>query len=150
MKAQKEIVDFVQADDESLSEAWERYKELLLKCPSHNLEEWNVITIFFDGIRREFRQALNTASGGGFTSMEPGAAYDLIENMCFDANEWGGEKRSRRRGGMHEVKKFTGLEARIEAKLDAKFDALERRVANLSLVSADQNISCELCASAHH
>ncbi|CAL1355098.1 unnamed protein product [Linum trigynum] len=35
MKRQEEIVTFKQAEDESLTEAWERYKELLMRCPSH-------------------------------------------------------------------------------------------------------------------
>ncbi|CAL1379310.1 unnamed protein product [Linum trigynum] len=47
MKRQEEIVTFKQAEDESLTEAWEHYKELLMRCPSHGLEDWNVISIFF-------------------------------------------------------------------------------------------------------
>ncbi|CAL1353311.1 unnamed protein product [Linum trigynum] len=62
MKRQEEIVTFKQADDESLTESWERYKGLLMICPSNGLEDWNVIIIFFNGIRREFRDALNNAS----------------------------------------------------------------------------------------
>ncbi|CAL1378086.1 unnamed protein product [Linum trigynum] len=63
-------------------EAWERYKGLLMRCRSHGLEDWNVIIIFFNGIRREFRDALNNASRNGFTSMEAPAAYDLVEKIC--------------------------------------------------------------------
>ncbi|NAW23538.1 hypothetical protein FGF82_23740, partial [Salmonella sp. gx-f9] len=36
-KLRNEITTFQQMDDESLYEAWERYKELLRKCPHHGI-----------------------------------------------------------------------------------------------------------------
>ncbi|GLU07084.1 hypothetical protein SLE2022_240580 [Rubroshorea leprosula] len=39
-KMRNDIATFVQLDMESLYEAWERYKELLRKCPHHGLPIW--------------------------------------------------------------------------------------------------------------
>ncbi|CAL1394913.1 unnamed protein product [Linum trigynum] len=150
MKRQEEIVTFKQADDESLTEAWERYKGLLMRCPSHGLEDWNVIIIFFNGIRREFRDALNNASLNGFTRMEAPAAYELVEKICSEATEWGSETSIRRRGGLHEIDRVASLEAKIDAKLDSKFDALERRLAKIALGRQEEVVSCELCEGPHH
>ncbi|CAL1388816.1 unnamed protein product [Linum trigynum] len=125
MKRQEEIVTFKQVEDESLTEAWKRYKGILMRCPSHGLEDWNVIIILFNGIKREFRDALNNASRNGFTRMEAPAAYDLIEKNCSEATEWVSETSIRRRGGLHEIDRVASLEAKIDAKLDSKFDAFE-------------------------
>ncbi|CAL1356087.1 unnamed protein product [Linum trigynum] len=150
MKRQEEIVTFKQAEDESLTEAWERYKELLMRCPSHGLEDWNVISIFFNGIRRQFRDALNNASRNGFTRMEAPEAYELVEKICSEDTEWGSETGIRRRGGLHEIDRVASLEAKIDAKLDSKFDALERRLAKLALGRQEEVAYCELCEGAHH
>ncbi|CAL1394922.1 unnamed protein product [Linum trigynum] len=150
MKRQEEIVTFKQADDESLTEAWERYKGLLMRCPSHGLEDWNVIIIFFNGIRREFRDALNNASRNGFTRMEAPEAYELVEKICSEDTEWGSETGIRRRGGLHEIDRVASLEAKIDAKLDSKFDALERRLAKMALGRQEEVAFCELCEGVHH
>ncbi|CAL1378683.1 unnamed protein product [Linum trigynum] len=150
MKRQEEIVTFKQAENESLTEAWERYKELLMRCPSHGLEDWNVISIFFNGIRRQFRDALNNASRNGFTRMEAPEAYELVEKICSEDTEWGSETGIRRRGGLHEIDRVASLEAKIDAKLDSKFDALERRLAKLALGRQEEVSYCELCEGAHH
>ncbi|XP_073057233.1 uncharacterized protein [Primulina eburnea] len=38
-----EISNFRQTDFEQLYEAWERYKELLRRCPNHGFEDWNLL-----------------------------------------------------------------------------------------------------------
>ncbi|CAL1396331.1 unnamed protein product [Linum trigynum] len=74
-----------------------------MRCPSHGLEDWNVISIFFNGIRRQYRDALNNASRNGFTRMEAPEAYELVEKICSEDTEWGSETGIRRRGGLHEI-----------------------------------------------
>ncbi|CAL1406905.1 unnamed protein product [Linum trigynum] len=150
MKRQEEIVTFKQADDESLAETWERYKGLLMRCPNHGLEDWNVIIIFFNGIRRKFRDALNNASRNGFTSMEAPTTYDLVEKICSEATKWGSDTSIRRIGGLHEIDKVASLEAKIDAKLDSKFDALKRRLAKIALGRQEEVASSELCEGPHH
>ncbi|CAM8959611.1 unnamed protein product [Rhodiola kirilowii] len=44
------IISFHSTDDETLYEAWERYKELMRLCPHHNLELWQIIDTFYQGI----------------------------------------------------------------------------------------------------
>ncbi|GKB44621.1 reverse transcriptase domain-containing protein [Tanacetum coccineum] len=38
-KKMEEIINFQQEPDETLYQAWERFKELLMKCPQHYLTE---------------------------------------------------------------------------------------------------------------
>ena len=39
-KMRNDITNFLQQDQESLYEAWERFKDLLRKCPHHDLPMW--------------------------------------------------------------------------------------------------------------
>jgi len=38
-----QITSFTQREDESLYEAWERFKDLLRLCPLHGLQKWMVV-----------------------------------------------------------------------------------------------------------
>ena len=45
-----EIGEFKQNDFESLYEAWERYKDLIRRCPQHGLPDWLQIQMFYNGL----------------------------------------------------------------------------------------------------
>lgn len=51
-----EIRNFKQKSDESLYQTWERYKEMLHKCPQHDLNVQQEITVFYKGVDRATRQ----------------------------------------------------------------------------------------------
>ncbi|GJX12733.1 hypothetical protein Tco_0204491 [Tanacetum coccineum] len=38
--------------DETLYQAWERFKELLMKCPQHYLTEMQEVILFYNGLKR--------------------------------------------------------------------------------------------------
>ena len=42
------LTQFAQHTEESLCEAWERYKEMLRKCPHHGMPDWMVINCFYN------------------------------------------------------------------------------------------------------
>ena len=46
----KEIQNFQQFDMESLYEAYERFKDLLRKCPHHGLSDQQKIRTFYNGL----------------------------------------------------------------------------------------------------
>ncbi|GJW47850.1 hypothetical protein Tco_0079496 [Tanacetum coccineum] len=45
----EEINNFQQEPDETLYQAWERFKELLMKCPQHYLTEMQEVILFYNG-----------------------------------------------------------------------------------------------------
>ncbi|GJR03960.1 retrovirus-related pol polyprotein from transposon TNT 1-94 [Tanacetum coccineum] len=49
-KKMKEINNFQQEPDESLFRAWERFKELLMKCPQHYLTNMQEVILFYNGL----------------------------------------------------------------------------------------------------
>ncbi|GJR80318.1 retrovirus-related pol polyprotein from transposon TNT 1-94 [Tanacetum coccineum] len=49
-KKMEEINNFQQEPDETLYQAWERFKELLMKCPQHYLTEMQEVILFYNGL----------------------------------------------------------------------------------------------------
>ncbi|GKE74177.1 hypothetical protein Tco_1536218, partial [Tanacetum coccineum] len=59
-KKMEEINNFQQELDENLYQAWERFKELLMKCPQHYLTEMQEVVLFYNGLDVPTRQILDS------------------------------------------------------------------------------------------
>ena len=77
-----EITTFVQQETKSLYKAWERYKELLRKCPHHSLPDWLQVQIFYNGLAPSFKANLDAASGGSFNLKTHEEALETLELMA--------------------------------------------------------------------
>ncbi|KAL8087990.1 hypothetical protein AgCh_037944 [Apium graveolens] len=60
------LTQFAQQTGESLCEAWDRYKEMLRKCPHHGMPDWIIINYFYNGLGVTSRPMLDAASRGAF------------------------------------------------------------------------------------
>ncbi|GKB43814.1 hypothetical protein Tco_0888756 [Tanacetum coccineum] len=56
----EEINSFQQESDETLFQAWERFKEFLMKCPQHYLNEMQEVILFYNGLDILTRQILDS------------------------------------------------------------------------------------------
>ncbi|GJT13579.1 hypothetical protein Tco_0860621 [Tanacetum coccineum] len=56
----EEINNFQQELDETLYQAWERFKELLMKCPQHYLTEMQEVILFYNGLDVQTRHILDS------------------------------------------------------------------------------------------
>ncbi|GJX44218.1 reverse transcriptase domain-containing protein [Tanacetum coccineum] len=64
----REIRAFSQHENESLTDAWLRMKEMLRNCHGHNLSKGNIIKIFYHGLSEITQEVLNAAAGGNSNS----------------------------------------------------------------------------------
>nr|GFB54226.1 reverse transcriptase domain-containing protein [Tanacetum cinerariifolium] len=87
-KLRNEITNFRQRLDESLFEAWERYKLSIDQCPNHNMLPITQIDTFYNRLTLRHRDTINAAAGGTFIKRCPEECYDLIENMTTQHNDW--------------------------------------------------------------
>nr|GFB26907.1 reverse transcriptase domain-containing protein [Tanacetum cinerariifolium] len=87
-KLRNEITNFCQRPNESLFEAWERYKLSIDQCPKHNMLPFTQIDTFFNGLTLRHRDTINAAVGGTFTKRRTKECYDLIKNMTTHHNDW--------------------------------------------------------------
>nr|GEU78201.1 reverse transcriptase domain-containing protein [Tanacetum cinerariifolium] len=58
-KLKNEIMNFCQRPDESLFEAWERYKLSIDRCPNHNMLPVSQIDTFYNGLTLRHRDTIN-------------------------------------------------------------------------------------------
>nr|GEZ58129.1 reverse transcriptase domain-containing protein [Tanacetum cinerariifolium]GEZ71038.1 reverse transcriptase domain-containing protein [Tanacetum cinerariifolium] len=86
-KLRNEIANFRQCLDESLFEAWERYKLSIDRCLNHNMFPVTQIDTFYNGLTLRHRDTINAAAGGTFMKRRPKECYDLIENMTAHQND---------------------------------------------------------------
>ncbi|GKC05889.1 reverse transcriptase domain-containing protein [Tanacetum coccineum] len=64
-----EIRAFSQHENESLTDAWLRMKEMLRNCHGHNLSKGNIIKIFYHGLNETTQEVLNAAAGARMDAM---------------------------------------------------------------------------------
>nr|GEV90396.1 reverse transcriptase domain-containing protein [Tanacetum cinerariifolium] len=87
-KLRNEINNFRQRPDESLFEAWERYKLSIDRCPNHNMLPVTQIDTSYNGLTLRHRDIINAAAGGTFMKRRPEECYDLIKNITAYHNDW--------------------------------------------------------------
>ncbi|GJW02017.1 retrovirus-related pol polyprotein from transposon TNT 1-94 [Tanacetum coccineum] len=85
-KKMEEINNFQQEPDESLFRAWERFKELLMKCPQHYLTDMQEVILLYNGIDVPTRQILD--SKGAIPTKTATDAKISIQEMAEYSQKW--------------------------------------------------------------
>ncbi|GJT80162.1 retrovirus-related pol polyprotein from transposon TNT 1-94 [Tanacetum coccineum] len=85
-KKMEEINNFQQEPDGSLFRAWERFKELLIKCPQHYLTDMQEVILFYNGLDVPTRQILD--SKGVIPSKTAADAKVAIQEMAEFSQKW--------------------------------------------------------------
>ncbi|XP_021722680.1 uncharacterized protein LOC110690159 [Chenopodium quinoa] len=137
-RLRNELSTFGQSDDESLYEAWRRFKRLQRQCPHHGILEWMLIQTFYNGLTHEFRIYIDAASGGSLLTKNPTKAKELIEKMAANDNYHSGGQRNVKKGGMHNVDAITLLTSSMQA-LTSKFDKFQ------ATSSSSSSKTCQMC-----
>ncbi|GKC00842.1 reverse transcriptase domain-containing protein [Tanacetum coccineum] len=75
-----DITNFQQKFDETFSEAWDRFKDILRKCPHHGFLELHQIDTFYNALTQSDQDSLNAAAGGNLLNRTPQDALTIIEN----------------------------------------------------------------------
>ncbi|CAJ2633397.1 unnamed protein product [Trifolium pratense] len=145
-----QINGFKQKDNESLFEAWERYKDMIRLCPYHGLENWLIIHTFYNGLLYNTRMTIDAAAGGALMDKPYNQAYQLIESMAQNHYQWGNERttveKPQMKGGMYEVNELDLVKAKLEA-LTQKMESMT--TTPLATVAATIS-NCELCGIQGH
>ncbi|GJZ57571.1 retrovirus-related pol polyprotein from transposon TNT 1-94 [Tanacetum coccineum] len=102
-KKKEEINNFQQEPDESLFRAWERFKELLMKCPQHYLTNMQEVILFYNGLDVPTRQIMD--SKGAIPSKTVADAKTTIQEMAEYSQKWHNQTSLRTRS----TETFDGL-----------------------------------------
>ncbi|XP_073120982.1 uncharacterized protein [Henckelia pumila] len=115
MKLRADITTFSQGEQETLYEAWERYKDLLRRCPHHQLPDGLVVQTFYYGLPHSNRTMLDAAAGGNLLRKSPEDEYELIEEMTSSSYHPQSKSNAVKRPvRMHQFDAFTSVAAQLE------------------------------------
>ncbi|XP_071939221.1 uncharacterized protein [Coffea arabica] len=85
----KEICGIKQYPGESLYEYWDRFNKLCTRCPQHQISEQLLIQYFYEGLQSTDRSIIDAASGGALANKTPREAWELIEAMAENSQQFG-------------------------------------------------------------
>ncbi|GKF39245.1 reverse transcriptase domain-containing protein, partial [Tanacetum coccineum] len=75
-----DITNFQQKFDETFSEAWDHFKDLIRKFPQHSFSKLHQIDTFYNALTQSDQDSLNAAAGGNLLNRTPRDALTIIEN----------------------------------------------------------------------
>ena len=84
----QEINTFGQLEGDSLAEAWDRFHELLRKCPNHRLTRWMQVHTFYNGMRNATRTVIDASAGGALMKKTTDQAFEILEDAATNTNQW--------------------------------------------------------------
>ncbi|KAL6557479.1 hypothetical protein OROMI_017829 [Orobanche minor] len=148
----REISEFFQKENEEFCECWERFNDLMLKCPHHGFEIWRLVKYFYDGLTPINRQLVQSMHGGRFLHLIGDEAWNALENLSNNSQQWNSlDSRAKsihttpKRGGIYEVRQDVEIKSTID-DLVRKVDAL----VSMQSSSNSKNESCISCAESFH
>ncbi|GJS84248.1 hypothetical protein Tco_0750789 [Tanacetum coccineum] len=137
-KKMEEINNFQQEPDENLYQAWERFKELLMKCPQHYLTEMHEVALFYNGLDVPTRQILD--SRGAIPLKTVADAKVAIQKMAEYSQKWhNGTSRTR------STETSDGL-----AAIQAQLNNLGREIKKVNEKVYAAQVRCEQCKGPHY
>ena len=84
----QEINTFRQFEGENLAEAWERFHELLRRCPHHRLTRWMQVQTFYNYLSDSARTIIDALAGGALMKKTIDQAYEILEDAATNTNQW--------------------------------------------------------------
>ncbi|GJX73324.1 reverse transcriptase domain-containing protein [Tanacetum coccineum] len=132
-KKMEEINNFQQEPDENLYQAWERFKELLMKCPQHYLTKMQEVVLFYNGLDVPTRQILDLR--GVIPSKTAANAKVAIQEMVEYSQKWhNGTSRTR------STETSDGL-----AAIQTQLNNLGREIKKVNEKVYAAQVGCEQC-----
>ncbi|XP_027165399.1 uncharacterized protein LOC113765424 [Coffea eugenioides] len=141
-----DITSFSQLDGESLYETWERFRELLRRCPHHGLPDWLIVQTFYNGLSFSTKTTIDAAAGGALMGKSPQEAQSLIEEMAANNYQWANERGNpRRHADMIEMDTLNMLGAQMNNVVK-----LLNRQAGVGSSSSNAHVACcSVCGGEH-
>lgn len=83
-----EISSFTQEENEKFSEGWERFQELLIRCPPHGYEKWRLVQFFYQGLTQSNRSMIESMNGGAFLNLTGDEADKTLDKLFDNSEQW--------------------------------------------------------------
>src|SRR3954469_11941727 len=91
-------------------------KECMRNCPSHGIEDWLIIHLFYNALNPICKSMLDTTAGGTFMGKQITEAKQLLDNMQDNHAQWHVERSI--------TKKVNSVTPQEIKELNSKLDEL--------------------------
>jgi len=155
---QHAVTTFNQGENESLCEAWDRYKSLLRNCPKHGFDNQMQIHLFRLGLKNETKVLLDASAGGSLMLKTPFDTVKIIDQMALtDRKTSHNQSPSQRKSGILELESSDALLAQNKL-LTQQIEALQKGMKDMPKQILEQFQkyggfsqvnTCELCLGDH-
>ncbi|XP_071728352.1 uncharacterized protein [Rutidosis leptorrhynchoides] len=133
--------------DESLYDAWVRFKKLLRACPPHGLTKKEYINTFYRGTNFQTKQYLDSSSGGVFMYNSPKAAEKLLEDIAINTYKWAPSPRDLARKNVAQVESEDGQVTL--ASLNNQFQLYGKELKKIQQTLVAMQVGCQRCEGPH-
>ena len=115
-KLRIDINNFCQYDRETFYEAWERFKDLLRKCPHHSFTKWMQVHHFYNGVSIPTRTLIDASVGGEIMGKNEVEEYQILENIALNNCHWLVERVAlKKQVGVYDLDVFTNLATQLSS-----------------------------------
>ncbi|KAL6528076.1 hypothetical protein OROHE_015026 [Orobanche hederae] len=148
-KLKYEISTFRQQDSESFHEAWERYKDMLHKCPNHGFNLGAQVNYFYSGLIPSCRANVDSSSNGSLGNKTMRETYNLFDLISKQSARWPDRNFQKKPNGVLEVDAYSLMLAKIEALSKKVEDISMPNSKAIQMVQTSQisSPSCEICGA---
>ncbi|KAI3739925.1 hypothetical protein L2E82_30338 [Cichorium intybus] len=140
-KLKANIQNFLQDEDETLYQAWSRFKELIQDCPQHDMEKHQKDQKFYDCINTQTRQLLD--GRGPLINLTATEAYERIEELAKHSHHYHSSRDPSCRRKLKE-EAVEGMSA-IHNRLDQFGRDLKKMTQNIHAIT----VGCDNCSGPH-
>ncbi|KAL0339419.1 UNVERIFIED_CONTAM: hypothetical protein Sangu_1464000 [Sesamum angustifolium] len=111
----KDWLQSVHADRESLYGAWEHFRNILRKCPHHELPLWQQVYTFYNGVTLANQAIIDIVAGGTIMKKLLSEAFNIIAEIATNLYAYRQERTDKRLANIHNVDAVTALSAQMVA-----------------------------------
>ena len=145
-KLRIDISNFCQYEGKTFYEAWERFKDLLRKCPHHSFTKWMQVYHFHNGLSAPTRTLIDDSARGAIMGKNEVEAYQILENIALNNCQFPIERVVPKKQALaYDLDVFTNLVARVST--------LSKQLQVVPQVSAhmveESTLACDHCHGAH-
>lgn len=148
-----QITSFAQADDESFSDAWIRFKRLQRQCPHHGFGDNHLNKFFYNGLTDHTKTLVDSAVGGQLSKVPQTEVKAKFEELAASAT-WSGIRRSTPRGMLDTSNTTSTIKEElqnVQKQLAALTAGSKSSQSNVSAASSSElGFSCTICGGTNH
>lgn len=147
LRKRYDIMNYKQKEGESLGDSYNRFKRLIITCPTHNLDQTEQMQMFVNGLRLKIKQLIDTTAGGSSNFSTATCIKKIIEVISENEHLEFYDRYSSKSERVIDLKLETNkirIEDTVAAEVEKKLNAMNTGTQRVAQIQLAQNVSYEI------